>query len=188
MKDNIIDIKLIKDTLAGDPSAFERLYRRYAKLHLLTCLRYMKNKFDAEDVLQEAFIKIYRDLKSFNLDRGTFRNWSTRIIINICLQQIRKKRNNLDIAEAEKTFTQFEINPQALQSLNLKDLTDIISKLPIGYRTVFNLYVIDGYTHKEIAEMLTISIGTSKSQLLRAKKYLQKNLSTSQPTLIEIYA
>ena len=188
MQDNSIDIKLINDTLNGSQSSFEGLYRRYSKFHLLTCLRYLKHRADAEDALQESYIKIFRDLKNFDVTKGSFNAWSTRVIINTCLQQLRKNKTGIEIIDIQDIASDIVIDSDAIQQLNLKDLTKKITNLPTGYRTVFNMYVIDGYTHKEISEKLNISVGTSKSQLLRAKKQLQKKLITNRSDAVGIYA
>ncbi len=188
MQDNSIDIKLIKDTLSGSRTAFEQLYRRYSKYHLLTCLRYMKHRCDAEDILQESYIKIYKDLKNFDINKGTFNTWSSRVIINTCLQQLRKNKSMIDIVDIQEINTNIEKNPEIIEQMNLKDLTMEISKLPDGYRTVFNMYIIDGFTHKEIAEKLNISVGTSKSQLMRAKQNLKKKFTSNNYASVGNYA
>jgi len=141
------DIEVIKAILSGSKVAFRELYNRYARNHLLTCLRYVKNKIDAEDVLQEAYILIYRDLKKYDASKSKYITWSNRVVINTCLMHLRKH--------------------------NIFKFSDDIPK---GYRTVFNMFVIDGYSHAEIAEMLNFSVSTSKTQLLKARKMLQKNI------------
>jgi len=171
------DIEVIRAILAGSKPAFRELYKRYAKNHLLTCLRYTKNKIDAEDVLQEAYILIYRDLKQYNASKSKYLTWSNRVVVNACLMHLRKK-NIFKYAEDITDMTyQIPINENAISQLGLKELTQQIGALPRGYRTVFNLFVIDGYSHKEIADTLNISINTSKTQLLKARKMLQKNIS-----------
>jgi len=185
---NSIDIKLIQETLSGSTAAFENLYRRYSKHHLLICIRYMKSRFDAEDMLQEAYIKIYKDLKKFDSSRGTFNTWSSRIIINTFLHQLRKFRSKFDIVDIHEMNTDISVSPDAMQNMNLKDLTKVISTLSDGYRTVFNMYVIDGYSHKEIADTLDISVSTSKSQLMRAKQNLKKKFSNNEYASVGIYA
>lgn len=192
-----ITTKLTKDTtdntlinliLKGDKKAFSQLYMKYSKLHLLTCLRYVKHRYDAEDLLQESYIRIFKDLKQFDSCKGNFLNWSKRLVINICLQHLRKKRIVIDFDNLKQAVDKVDLNSEILSQLNLEDLTKVISSLPKGYRTVFNMYVIDGFTHKEIAEELKISTSTSKTQLMKAKKMLQKNLSQNDFTLVGSYA
>ena len=168
------ELDTINKILSGDKAAFRTLYDTYKRPHLLTCLRYVKDRSFAEDMLQEAFITIYRDLKQFNPKKGNFKTWSTRLVINVCLQELRKKhalKDSDDIVEAAHTI---KTDSKALQNLNLQDITNLLLKLPAGYRTVFNMYVIDGYTHKEIAKELGISDSTSKTQLMKAKNLLKE--------------
>lgn len=136
-------------------------------------MRYVKSKPQAEDLLQDSFIKIYKDLHQFDENKGSFNNWSKRITINICLQYLRKNNVLKDFENIVDISHQLKIEPTAIEDLNLKDLTLLILKLPKGYRTIFNMYVIDGYTHKEIAEELNININTSKTQLMKARKALK---------------
>lgn len=171
------DPEIIQLVLAGDKKAFRTLYDKYKRRYLLTSLRYIKNRSDAEDVVQDAFIKIYRDLRQFDAAKGEFYTWSNRIVINTCLQKLRKKSVLNVFTDILEYGQKFSINAMAIENLNLEDLTKLIQQLPKGYRTVFNLYVIDGYTHREIAEMLDISESTSKTQLMRAKKILKTDLS-----------
>ncbi len=171
------DSKIIQLILTGDKKAFRILYDKYKRRYMLTCLRYVKSKSDAEDVVQDAFVQIYRDLHQFNEEKGKFYTWSNRVVINTCLQKLRKKSVLNVFTDIMEYGQKFSINAMAIENLNLEDLTKLIQKLPKGYRTVFNLYVIDGYTHKEIAEMLQISESTSKTQLMRAKKLLKTDLS-----------
>jgi len=155
---------------------------------MLTCLRYMKSRVDAEDALQDAFISIYKDLKNYDPERSQFTTWSNRIVINSCLQKIRKKSVLNVFEDIFEMRNNLSNDPRALSELNLQEMTALIQRMPKGYRTVFNLYVIDGFTHKEISEKLGISIGTSKSQLMRAKNQLQVNLESLKFTLAEYYA
>ncbi len=140
------------------------------------CLRYAGNTNDADDILQEGFIKVYNNLHKFR-GEGSFEGWIRRIFINNCIEQYRKKVQSYNITEAhENTVEDSDID--ALDVLAAKDMVKLINELSPGYKTVFNLYVVEGYSHKEVAEMLGISEGTSKSQLARAKGTLKKMLET----------
>lgn len=140
---------------------------------MLTCLRYCKSKEEAQDLVQESFIKIFKSLHQYDQTKAQFSTWSNRVVINVCLQHIRKKNVLNDSEDIIDIGNNLKIDPTAIDHLKLKDLTKLILNLPNGYRTVFNMYVIDGFTHKEIAEKLGVSISTSKSQLMKARKMLQ---------------
>lgn len=182
------DILIINQILNGDKHAFKVLYKRYARFYLLTALRYVKSKADAEDMLQEACIKIYRDLYQFDPDKSSFINWSKRIVINTCLINLRKKSVFNGVENVFEIGNTLAVDSIALEKLKLEDLTRLILTLPKGYRTVFNMYVIDGYTHNEIADSLGISVSTSKTQLMKAKKYLQLKIAEKDNALKENYA
>lgn len=150
-------------------------------------MRYAKHRQDTEDILQESYIKIFKDLKQFDSNRGLYKFWSNHIVINTCLHFLGKRKYTIDLdqhVENEKV----EFNTEALSSLNLQDMTRLIAGLPRGYRTVFNMYVIDGFSHKEIATMLQVSTSTSKTQLMKAKKLLQEKLEASDLRQTGVYA
>lgn len=171
------DIKLIESILSGNQHSFRELYNRYKREFLLVCMRYSTCKSEAEDYLQEGFIKIYKDLDKFNPLRGAFKPWAYRVVINTCLQKIRSKKTkllNLDINSDPSM--DLGHNAGIIEQLSLQELTELIQDLPQGYRTVFNMYIIDGFSHKEIASSLSISESTSKTQLFKAKKHLQQSV------------
>ena len=171
------EIKIIEECIKGKRHAQSKLYKKYAKTLLGICLRYSRNKSEAEDVLQEGFIKIFMHIKNFRQE-GSFEGWMKRIMINTALLNSRdnlKHYFHADIDSLEDNFstdTLFETD----EKYSAKELMNLIQNLPDGYRIVFNLYVFDNYTHKEIAQMLGISEGTSKSQLARARKFLQNKI------------
>lgn len=135
------------------------------------CLRYAANSEEAEDILQEGFVKVFRKLDSYRSE-GSFEGWVRRIFVNTAIEHFRKKTYLQPITEKEEDT--FEGNyPTALDNMAEKDIVQLVQQLSPGYRTVFNMYVVEGYAHKQIAEMLGISEGTSKSQLSRAKQILQ---------------
>jgi len=134
------------------------------------CLRYIKNSAEAEDLLVESFYKIFSKIDQYK-GEGSFEGWMKRIVINEALMRIRKLSNlNLHV-DIEKAYHLKE-DSVAVSSINYDEIINLMNELPTGYRTVFNLYVIEGYKHREIAEKLGISINTSKSQLILAKKKL----------------
>lgn len=151
----------------------------------MVCLRYAKDKSTAQDYLQEAFINVFKNLHQFDKTKGVFESWAKRIAINICLMDLRKKSlYSVGIAEAEY----IESNTvDVLSQLSLQDMLAIIKQLPQGYKTVFNMYVIDGFSHKEIAAELGITISTSKSQLRKAKNLLQKKILSNQQVYQQLH-
>lgn len=170
------DTYLIQQILSGEKRMEEVLYKKYERIWFRLCLRYGKNRYEAEDILQEGLIYVFRDLKQFKATKGTFRNWSSRVLVNAALRFLKKnqwQQSFTDLEYVEKTTT---IPEDILTQITAKELTQVIQRLPLGYRVVFNMYAIEGYTHREIAEILNISVGTSKSQLFKARKTLQKQL------------
>ena len=150
----------------------EEMYRRFSPRMYAVCLRYAGNAEEAEDILQEGFIKIFKKLDSFR-GEGSFEGWVRRIFVNTAIEQFRRKRYLQPVTEREENTIEGK-SLSALDGLAEKDILALIKELSPGYRTVFNMYVVEGYTHKEIADMLGISEGTSKSQLSRAKVILQE--------------
>lgn len=167
---------LIDGCIRGDKKMQRGLYDRFAAKMYGVCLRYAGNTNDADDILQEGFIKVYNNLHKFRRE-GSFEGWVRRIFINTCIEHFRKKVKQYNISEVHENTVEDE-DISALDVLAAKDLVKIVNELSPGYKTVFNLFVVEGYSHKEIADMLGISEGTSKSQLARAKGTLKKMLAT----------
>lgn len=167
---------LIKGSIAGDRRMQEELYRRFAPKMYAVCLRYANNTNDAQDLLQEGFIKVYKNLHRFRAE-GSFEGWVRRVFVNTSIEHFRKKTTQLSSVSEKEENTIEDADITALDSLAEKDIINIVQELSPGYRTVFNLYVVEGYSHKEIGELLGISEGTSKSQLARAKSILQKKIT-----------
>ena len=150
----------------------ELLYHRFSPKMYAVCLRYSGNAEDARDLLQEGFIKIFKNLGKYRGD-GSFEGWIRRIFVNTSIEHFRKKIHLHDVTETqEKTSEDRELN--VLDNLAEKDIMKMIHELSPGYRAVFNMHIIEGYSHKEIAGILGINEGTSKSQLARAKSVLKK--------------
>ena len=169
----ISDADLIKGCIEGDRRMQKQLYDQFSPKMYAVCLRYMGNADDAQDILQEGFIKIFKNLERFRGD-GSFEGWVRRIFVNTAIEHIRKKKLNLSLTEKEDTIEFKSVS--ALDNINEKDLLKIVSDLSPGYRSVFNLYVVEGFSHKEIGELLGINEGTSKSQLARARMILQQKI------------
>lgn len=173
--------ELIRRCKAHDREAQKKLYNRYAPVLLAICRRYVKVLEDAEDVLLESFYKIFSNIGQYE-GKGSFEGWIKRICVNESLMFLRKKHNfNLSLENSHLQIGDPEPNVEEL--LFEGDILALLHLLPTGYRTVFNLYVLEGYKHREIAVRLGISINTSKSQLIQAKKklafYLKKNKITA---------
>lgn len=152
------------------------LYQRFAPKMYGVCLRYAANAEEAEDILQEGFIKVFKKIGSFRSE-GSFEGWVRRIFVNTAIEHYRKKIYLQPITDLEENTLEGKYL-SVLDSLAEKDIINLVQQLSPGYRTVFNMYVVEGYTHKQIAELLGISEGTSKSQLSRAKQILQQLVQT----------
>jgi len=154
----------------------EELYLRFSPKMYAVCLRYASNVEDAQDLLQEGFIKVYRNLHHFRAE-GSFEGWIRRVFVNTSIEHFRKKSTKLAMVTEKEEGTIENTDISALENLAEKDIIKIVQELSPGYRAVFNLYVVEGYSHKEIGDMMGISEGTSKSQLARAKSVLQKKIA-----------
>lgn len=162
---------IVKRCLQGDQQAQKQLYQTYADKMFAVCLRYGSGRQDAEDILQEGFIKVFKNLERFQF-KGSFEGWIRRIIVNSAIEHYRKNLKWKYTEDAQEVnIASKEIG--VIQTLNANDLMKLVQKLPIGYRTVFNLFVIEGYGHQEIAEMLDVSESTSKTQLFKARAALK---------------
>lgn len=150
----------------------EILYHRFASKMYAVCLRYCKDAEDAQDLLQDGFIKIFKNLEKFRGD-GSFEGWIRRIFVNTSIEHFRKSVKNQSVTDSQELVIE-DPSWNALDNLAEKDIITMIQELSPGYRQVFNMYVIEGYSHKDIGDILGISEGTSKSQLARAKGILKK--------------
>lgn len=166
---------LISGCRRGDRHAQQRLFDLYSPRMYGICTRYVKNAMQAEDVLVMAFTKVFERIEQFKGD-GSFEGWIRRITVNEALTALRKSR--VMMIQTDLEHAECELDYDSLSDhLEAEDLLRLIEKLPPGYRIVFNMYAIDGYSHKEIAEQLGIAENTSKSQLSRARTHLQKLLA-----------
>ncbi len=165
---------LMEGCKAGDRKMQEMLYKLTASKMLAVCMRYAKDHMEAEDVLQMGYVKIFQKVKDYR-GEGSFEGWIRRIMVNTAIESYRKNLRTLNVVPIEDAYEQpsqgFDYS-----SLGMQDLLKVIQKLADGYRMVFNMYIIEGYSHKEIAETLGISEGASKSQLSRARAILQQEI------------
>lgn len=158
---------------SNDRQAQNELYQQFASKMYAVALRYAKDTAEAQDILQNGFIKVFTKTEYYQ-GRGSLEGWIRRVIVNTAIEHLRK--NKMSFLSMDQITYHPGISCPSLRQLDYKDLLDIIQQLPVGYRTVFNLYAIEGYAHKEIAEMLQINEGSSKSQLSRARIWLQKRI------------
>jgi RNA polymerase sigma factor (sigma-70 family) len=162
----------------GDQLAQKQLYDCYKGKLFATCLRYAHSREDAEDIFQDGFVRIFKDLHQYT-GVGNLEGWLRKVMVNTALQHLRKQKNGLQTVEFDGQEYADEAEEFVMDEQQAKNLLRILHLLPPGFRTVFNLYVLEGYTHPEIAEILDISVGTSKSQLMRAKAAFRKLLENS---------
>jgi RNA polymerase sigma factor (sigma-70 family) len=163
---------LIKGCLRNEAASQQELYYRYSPKMLSVCYRYAKSREDAEDMLQEGFIKVFTQIHQFQ-NRGALEGWIRRIIVHTCINNLKKNKKfseSVDIIHASSVSVREENIPSILQA---KQVVECIRILPLGYRTVLNLYAIEGYSHKEIGDILDIEESTSRSQYTRAKAMLE---------------
>ncbi|MCB2220467.1 MAG: RNA polymerase sigma factor [Bacteroidetes bacterium] len=173
--------ELIRKCIEQDAKAQELFYRRFAPRMYGVCLRFSKNQMEADDIMQEGFIKVFLNLKSFR-NEGSLEGWIRRTIVNTAINLYKKNvkyQKDIEIDQAEAVQNS---ETGAYDNLVVEELLKLISELPLGYRMVFNLNIIEGYTHKEISQLLEISENTSKSQLSRARQTLQRKIEEIQRT------
>ncbi len=168
----------------GQRDLQKALYKRFSAKMLGVCLRYTKNRQEAEDLLQEGFIKVFRNILQYQ-GSGSFEGWIRKVMVNTALESIRRNKILFVETDIQDLPGDFKTEAEVLGKIEMKDLLLMIQSLSPGYRLVFNLYAIEGFLHKEIAKMLDISEGTSKSQLARARMILQEKIkqqaATSKP-------
>ena len=166
---------LIVGCLQNDAAAQRELYNKYSPKMLSVCYRFAHNREDAEDMLQEGFIKVFMQIHTFQ-NKGAFEGWIRRIVVHTCINFLKKHKkftDNVDLAYATSIYVKEETIPSIMQA---KQVVECIRLLPMGYKTVLNLYAIEGYSHKEIGAMLDIQESTSRSQYTRAKILLESVL------------
>ena len=171
----VITQDVLQACIAGRRESQELLYDYFAPRLFGICLRYAHDYPTAQDLLQEGFIKVFNKLDCYRYE-GSFEGWMKRIFVNVAIEHYRKSKSRKFFVEIEKA-REVSCDDFAIEHLAAQDLLKVVQKLPDGYRTVFNLYAIEGYNHREIGKMLNISEGTSKSQLARSRATLRKNIN-----------
>ena len=167
--------KLIELCIDGDRKSQKDLFDRFAGKMFTLCKRYARTSQESEDMLQEAFVKVFNSLDKFGF-KGSFEGWIRRIVVNTCLRYLEKEKIMFEDIDMVEYSSSNVIQASAIEHLAEEELLNIIALLPDGYKMVFNLYVIEGYSHKEIADMLNIGESTSRSQLVKARKLLKELL------------
>ncbi len=174
MADTVYD-KLIKLCIEGDRAAQKKLYDKLAPRMLSLCIRYMGDRMAAEDILQDGFVTLFSKLDTYK-GIGSFEGWARRIFVNTALMQLRKKDALYMSQDIDSIRSLHAHTTSQVQDLAYKDLMDAMVDMPAGFRTVFNMYIVEGYSHREIGEILGITETTSRTQLSRARVWLQKKL------------
>jgi RNA polymerase sigma-70 factor (ECF subfamily) len=176
--------ELIRGCIREEAACQKELFNRYASRMLGVCNRYARNGADAEDILQDAFIKVFDKIAQFKFE-GSFEGWIRRIMVNTALKKYSLRRYEKEVVGYEiKDRDEEVMEPSAYAHLSQKDILDLVNNLPDGYRLIFNLFVLEGFQHEEIAEMLGIQPGTSRSQLVKARSMLQKQILQLQKVAV----
>jgi RNA polymerase sigma factor (sigma-70 family) len=177
--------ELVEGCRAGNRKAQELVYRMLSSKMLGVCMRYAKDRFEAEDILQVAFVKIFEKVKEFK-GEGSFEGWVRRIMVNTSIEFYRKNARMYPMVDLDHA-PEKAVDENQMSRMNMNDLMKAIQSLSPGYRMIFNMYAIEGYSHKEIAAELNISEGTSKSQLARARGILQDYIINMEGSKHEAY-
>jgi RNA polymerase sigma factor (sigma-70 family) len=172
--DAVSDETLVRECIAGNRQYQEMFYKKFCWKMMGVCMRYSKNKEEAEDFLQEGFVKVFTHLHTFKA-KGSLEGWIRRIVVNTILDGMRKKSLMFKVVDIEEAGNEVRAD-DLLSEISVQDLVAMIQELAPGYRTVFNLFAVEGYTHKEIGTRLGISEGTSKSQFAMARKILREKI------------
>ncbi|MGB0429362.1 MAG: RNA polymerase sigma factor [Bacteroidia bacterium] len=172
--------ELIDGCIEGKRKYQFKFYNLFASKMMGVCLRYSKNQAEAEDILQDGFVKVFGNMHKFQ-PYGSFEGWVRRIFVNTAIEYYRQRRRFM-INDIELENQDFEFSDDVVDKMAAEEIIALIKDMPDGYRMVFNMYAIEGYSHKEIANELGISVGTSKSQYSRARSYLQKQMAEIEKT------
>ncbi len=174
-----IDQQLVADCRKGDRKVQKQLYERYAGKMMGVCLRYCRDRETARDLLHDGFLKVFTHMDDFE-GKGSLEGWIRRIMVNTALEYLRKQQDENNLLEVDEVYGLAGSEVDALDQLEAEELISLIQRLPDTYRTVFNLFAVEGYSHKEIAEVLSITESSSRVYLTRARQLLQEMLSHTQ--------
>jgi len=165
---------MVAACIQGDKAAQYQFYQRFSPILFAICKRYADDEDSAKDMFQEAMIKIFQKLADFRFE-GSLEGWLKRVCVNQCLDALKRSKTKFNESLSEE-HANLPSESDVISEINVKSLMQLLSKLPVGYRTVFNLFAIEGYSHAEIASMLNITENTSKSQMFKARKWLQNQI------------
>jgi RNA polymerase sigma factor (sigma-70 family) len=174
----VTEYDILQGCINEDRQCQRDLFNRYAGKMMTVCLRYARHRMEAEDILQDAFIKIFDNIKRFE-NKGSFEGWIRRIVVNTALKNASRHSFQKELMGTDNIVETSE-DPSVLSKLSEDEILGLIQQLPDGYRMVFNLYCIEGYSHKEIGEALGIEESTSRSQLVKSRNMLQNKLKDAQ--------
>jgi RNA polymerase sigma-70 factor (ECF subfamily) len=169
-----MELELIQGCISEDRASQRQLFETYSRKFMAICKRYMQDDMQAEDVLMESFLKIYNNIKKFKAE-GSFEGWMRRIVVNTAIDHVNKKNRSL-LRYCEEVNDEVTVPASAIADLSANELMLMVCELPVGCRTVFNMFVMDGFTHKQISEHLKIPEGTSKWHMSQARILLQEKL------------
>jgi len=169
---------LVSQCIAGDRKSQKLLYDKYSRTMFGVCLRYSNGYDDAKDIMQDGFVKVFTKMQQFTFN-GSFEGWMKRVFINTALEHYRVNKQHMLQSDTDAALD-IPHHDFTLDKISIKEILEVMNKMAPGYRTVLNLFLIEGYSHAEIGEMLDISEGTSKSQLSRARTLLQQELLKQQ--------
>lgn len=169
------DLTLVNECAKGNSKAQRALFDKFAPKMLAVCHRYLRNSQEAEDVLQDGFVKVFQKIVDFKME-GSLEGWIRRIVVNTALDTIRKNKKLLDDVQVEDVQYKVSFTDHQFEGMDLAQLMKLIDAMPDGYRVVFNMFAIEGYSHKEIADTLGVTENTSKSQYSRARAFLRTQL------------
>lgn len=169
------DLTLVNECAKGNSKAQRALFDKFAPKMLAVCQRYLRNNQEAEDVLQDGFVKVFQKIVDFKME-GSLEGWIRRIVVNTALDTIRRNKKLLDDVQVEEAQYKVSFTDHQFDGMDLAQLMKLINEMPDGYRIVFNMFAIEGYSHKEIADTLGVTENTSKSQYSRARAFLRTQL------------
>lgn len=169
--------QLIEGCRRGERVAQKELYEMYSRKMMGVCLRYVSDRETARDLLQDGFVKVLTNIDSYS-GVGSFEGWMRKIFVNCALEYLRKSDVLREAADLDNTSELVHPDSSAISDLSAAELMKLVQELPVGFRTVFNMFAIEGYSHKEISEMINITESTSRSQFTRARQMLQRRIKT----------